>query len=125
MKYLSYGAYTELGGKLDEAAFKRHIVRACGMIDSATFARVHAMKSVPCPVKALCRDLVEYLEEADETTAPVASHSQAAGGVSESVSSSVKSTDERKTELDNMIFDYLYTVTDDNGTPLLYRGCSI
>ena len=26
--------------------------------------------------------------------------------------------------IQNMIYDYLLNVTDDNGTPLLYRGCS-
>jgi hypothetical protein len=31
--------------------------------------------------------------------------------------------DDRAAEIDNMVCDYLLMQKDDNGTPLLYRGC--
>ena len=53
----------------------------------------------------------------------VSSRSQSAGGVSESESYVTKTDVELQADIDNMISDYLMAETDDNGTPLLYRGC--
>ena len=52
----------------------------------------------------------------------VSSRSQSAGGVSESESFVVRSVEERASEVDEMLKDYLLNTTDDNGVPLLYRG---
>ena len=81
------------------------------------------MADVPQRAKTLCRDLVEYLARNDTTEIAVTSRSQSAGGVSESESYVTKTNIELQADIDNMIADYLMAETDDNGTPLLYRGC--
>ena len=124
MQYLTYDEYTEIGGILDLTAFNRNIDRACGVIDNATHNRIEYMAEVPQRAKALCRDLVEYLARCSTSDMIVSSRSQSAGGVSESESYVTKTDVELQAEIDNMIADYLMAETDDNGTPLLYRGCS-
>ena len=124
MQYLTYGEYKDIGGTLDETAFKRNIDRACAVIDNATHNRIKCMAEVPQRAKALCRDLVEYLARYSTSDMVVSSQSQSAGGVSESESYVTKTDVELQADIDNMIADYLMAETDDNGTPLLYRGCS-
>ena len=124
MRYIEYQEYLELGGVCDTAAFNRYIDRACGIIDNATRCRVYLMDGVPQGVKALCRDLVEYFANDFGSSKQVSSHNQSAGGVSESESFVIRSIEERAGEIDDMVKDYLLNEVDDNGTPLLYRGCS-
>ncbi len=124
MQYLTYQEYMDIGGELSETAFKRNIIRACAMIDNATHRRIWPMRKTPSEVRELCRDITEYLAENSVTRAPVASQSQTSGPVSESITYTVKTKDEQANDIDNMICDYLLSVSDDSGTPLLYRGCS-
>ena len=124
MIYLTYDEYSEMGGICDLTAFNRNIDRACGIIDNTTHNRIEYMDDVPQRVRVLCRDLVEYLARNDTTEIAVTSRSQSAGGVSESESYATKTADDVYSDIQNMIYDYLLNVTDDNGTPLLYRGCS-
>lgn len=123
MIYLTYTEYKEIGGTLEETAFNRNIDRACGVIDNATHNRIEYMAEVLQRAKALCRDLVEYLTRYSTSDMVVSSRSQSAGGVSESESYVTKTDVELQADIDNMIVDYLMAETDDNGTPLLYRGC--
>ena len=126
MQYLTYEEYfSQLGGKLDQTAFNRNIDRANAIIDKATFNRIEPMRGVPRQAKALCRDLVEYLAQTSDSDARLTARSQSAGNVSESESYATKSNDDMSTDIHNMISDYLGSLTDSNGTPLLYRGCSI
>ena len=124
MIYLTYEQYKEIGGALDLTAFNRNIDRACGIIDNATHNRIEYMAEVPQRAKALCRDLVEYLANDFGSSKQISNHSQSAGGVSESESFVIRSIEERAGEIDDMVKDYLLNEVDDNGTPLLYRGCS-
>ena len=124
MIYLTYEEYSNIGGICDLTAFNRNIDRACGIIDNATHNRVDCMADIPQRVKVLCRDLVEYLARYSTSDMVVSSRSQSAGGVSESESYATKTSDDVYGDIQNMIYDYLLNVTDDNGTPLLYRGCS-
>lgn len=124
MQYLDYQEYLKIGGVCDATAFNRNIDRACGIIDNATHNRIECMAEVPQRAKALCRDLVEYLARYSTSDMVVSSRSQSAGGVSESESYVTKTDVELQADIDNMIADYLMAETDDNGTPLLYRGCS-
>jgi hypothetical protein len=123
MTYLTYEEYSSMGGVLDLTAFNRNIDRACGIIDNATHNRIECMAEVPQRAKALCRDLVEYLANDFGSSKQVSNHSQSAGGVSESESFVIRSIEERAGEIDDMVKDYLLNEIDDNGTPLLYRGC--
>ena len=122
MTYLTYGEYAEMGGICDLTAFNRFSDRAFGIVDNATHNRIDYMAEIPQRVKALCRDLVEYLARNDTTEIAVTSRSQSAGGVSESESYETKTADDVYGDIQNMIYDYLLNVTDDKGTPLLYRG---
>ncbi|MDD6990166.1 hypothetical protein [Ruminococcus sp.] len=122
MIYLTYDEYNSMGGICDLTAFNRNIDRACGIIDNATHNRIEGMTDVPHRAKALCRDLVEYLARYSTSDMVVSSRSQSAGGVSESESYVTKTDTELQADIDNMIADYLMAETDDNGTPLLYRG---
>ena len=122
MTYLTYEEYKEIGGNLDETAFKRNIDRACSIIDNATYNRIGRMNTVPTQAKALCRDLVEYFADDFGSSRQISNHSQSAGGVSQSESYMIRSTEERARELDDMIKDYLLNIADEDGVPLLYRG---
>ena len=123
MTYLTYEEYSNMGGICDLTAFNRNIDRACGVIDNATHRRIECMTEVPQRAKALCRDLIEYLANDFGSSKQVSSHSQSAGGVSESESFVVRSIEERAGEIGDMVKDYLLNEVDNNGTPLLYRGC--
>jgi hypothetical protein len=122
MQYLTYEEYKEIGGTLDLTAFNRNIDRACGIIDNATQKRIDNMKSVPQMAKVLCRELVEYFASNFGSSKQISNHSQSAGGVSESESYVIRSTEERAGEIGDMVKDYLLNEVDDCGTPLLYRG---
>lgn len=124
MIYLTYEEYSNIGGICDLTAFNRFSDRAFSIIDNATHNRIDCMAEVPQRAKTLCRDLVEYLARNDTTETAVTSRSQSAGGVSESESYATKTVDDVYGDIQNMVYDYLLNVTDDNGTPLLYRGCS-
>lgn len=123
MEYLTYEEYLSLGGIYDETAFNRNIDRACATIDRYTQSRVSKMLTVPRRVKALCRDLVEcYAVHLSNAGNDIASHSQSAGTVNESVTYVTKSAEEVESEIQEMIYDHLWEITDDYGTPLLYKG---
>lgn len=123
MDYLTFEEYTSMGGIRDETAFLRNIDRACSAIDNATFNRVSTMGGIPRRIKVCCRDLVEYFStNLNVAEKGVESWSQSAGTVSESVAYSENSADDITTAVNNIIADYLSSITDDNGTPLLYLG---
>ena len=124
MQYIEYQEYLGIGGICDATAFNRYIDRACGIIDNATHNRIKCMAEVPQRVKALCRDLVEYLAtNGNVNEKDVASWSESQGPVSESLSFVTKTKEEMQTDIDGLVYDYLASETDDCGTPLLYRGC--
>lgn len=123
MQYLDYQEYLEMGGICDSTAFDRNITKATAVIDTETHKRVWDMETIPEQVKALCRDLVELYARNNMSDKVVTSHSQSAGAVSESVSYATATQEDVKQAADNLVYDYLMSVTDDNGTPLLYRGC--
>ena len=121
MQYLTYEQYTEIGGVLEMTAFNRNIDRVFGIVNNATFGRLEKMTEIPRQVRACCRELVEYLANNVEQ-GNVSSKSQSAGGVSESVSYTNKTTEDIENECANIIFDFLGSMKTDKGTPLLYRG---
>lgn len=122
MIYLTYDEYSAMGGICDLTAFNRNIDRACGFVDLHTQSRLQSVLKVSQRAKACVRDLVEYLANNVSNDKVIASKSQSAGGVSESQSYAIKTTDEMNCEMLNIVYDYLATEKDDNGTPLMYRG---
>lgn len=123
MTYLEYQEYLNIGGVCDVTTFNRNIDRACSIIDGYTYNRIENMKSIPREAKALCRDLIEYFAtNANYTENNVSSWSQSAGNVNESVTYAQTSVDDMPKSVANLVFDYLWSVVDDNATPVLYRG---
>ena len=120
---LTYDEYQMLGGVCDLTAFNRNIDRANGIVNNATQNRISTMREVPRQVKACLRDIVEYFENNNFNGTTVSSRSQSAGGVSESESYTVKTAEDISADTYAIIYDHLMSVYDDNGTPLLYRGC--
>ena len=123
MQYLTYEEYKAIGGICDSTAFNRNITKATAVIDTETHKRVWGMETIPEQVKALCRDLVELYYRNNTSEKVITSQSQSAGAVSESVSYATVTQEEVKKAADDLVYDYLMSVDDDNGTPLLYRGC--
>jgi hypothetical protein len=122
MQYLTYEQYLNIGGELEETAFKRNIDRACSFVDLHTQNRLQSVSTVSDRVMACVRDLVEYLANNVSSGKAVTSKSQSAGGVSESESYATKTNDEINCEMFNIVYDYLISENDDCGTPLMYRG---
>lgn len=119
---LTFEEYQEIGGVCDLTAFNRTIDRAKGLVNTATFGRIANMCEVPREVKVCVREIVEYLHN-NNTSQSVSSRSQSAGGVSESESYNIKNVDVQTQEIRDIMYDHLLYVYDDNGIPLLYRGC--
>lgn len=124
MEYLTYEEYQDIGGTAELTTFNRYADRAFGVIDNATFLRVKSMAEIPSSVKSLCRELIDFFVNNPAEEGEVTSHSQSAGGVSESKSFAVNSSEDKQKIINNLVYDYLYSVYDDNGTSLLYKGCS-
>lgn len=121
MRYLTYEDYQRIGGDLDSAAFERNIDRACAMIDIRTHDRLAEFESVPILAKVVCYELVNYISTYTTEKPFVSSKSQTAGGVSESETYAVKTTDDFEKDLDR-IFEPLASVKTKNGINVLYRG---
>ena len=121
MQYLTYEEYLNMGGELNETAFKRNIDRACAMIDNRTQSRLECFEKIPKIVKVVCADLVDYIANNSVNKAVVTSKSQSAGGVSESESYATKTADDYSADLDK-IFEPLGIVKTKNGISILYRG---
>lgn len=123
MEYLTFNNYVEMGGTLDNTAFNRCITRATAIIKTATHCRIDGMQTVPVEVKALCFDMVQLLSYNPPNSSILSGRSQSAGGVSESESYTVLSFDDKQMMIQALLYDYLGSICDDKGTPLLYRGC--
>ncbi len=124
MQYLTFEEYKSMGGTLEETAFNRNIIRVFSEVDGRTKRRIRKMATIPNEVKALCVDLVEYYSFNKSVGAVVSSKSVSAGPVSESESYAVKSSEDAMFDIEDLFNTYLGSVADDNGVPLLYRGCS-
>lgn len=124
MLYLTYEEYSDIGGTLNETAFKRDIDRACGFIDLCTQSRLQSLTELSARDKACVRDLVEYLSANKASGAAVTAKSQSAGGVSESESYAAKDAAQMQAEMYSIVYDYLAAEVDGNGTPLLYKGAA-
>lgn len=124
MNYIGYKEYKKIGGTLGVTVFDIYSARACLRIKQETHGRIDKMGTIPEEVKHLCRDLIEYMYHNLKTERIIASASQSQGGSSESESYVNKTPSDNEEDIKNLIYDYLASVTDDAGVPLLYRGCS-
>lgn len=119
MKYLTYDEYINMGGELEPPVFERYEYAAERAIDRETFGRIKSMLVIPNAVKMLVYELIAVNAKADISQEQVKSES--VGSWSKTYADT-NSEDIQKLRSD-MITDYLAGEADDNGTPLIYRGC--
>lgn len=115
---LPFEQYQKYGGKLEEAAYDIYGYEAERKVSAFTFGRV---KKLTEPVGRLLARLADILSEHDIAKNKVSSWSN--DGVSESYQQ-VTPQDIDK-QITDLIRDYLSGETDEDGTPLLYRGVSL
>lgn len=122
-QYLTYAEYQSYGGTASETAYPLLEFRARKRIDRLTFSRVQDMAEVPEAVKLCMMSLIEIDSkmgvEAQVDNPVVTSFST--DGYSESYGKALSVKDADKTMFAS-IRSVLWGETDDEGTPLLYRG---
>lgn len=122
--YIDYVYFQEHGGTsgFTCATFTRDEFRARKLVDRLTQGRVAKMKAVPEAVKLLMVELIQM--EGTQGAAlldsqPVTSFSN--DGYSETYADPLTADRIKELETD-LILQYLFGETDDNGVPLLYLG---
>lgn len=124
MVYLTYEEYVGYGGTLGEAEFTLLEFRARKKIDEWTDCRVQNMASVPEAVKLCMMQAITYEQtygvEAQAASPLLASFNT--DGYSESYGSMTEQNSQAVAGLYRSVSSMLYGETDDEGTPLLYRG---
>lgn len=122
-QYLTYAEYHSYGGTTSETAFPMLEFRARKRIDRLTASRVQNMVTVPEAVKLCMMSLIGIDSKAGaeaQVDNPVVT-SFNTDGYSESYGKALSVEDADKT-MSASIRSMLWGETDDNGTPLLYRG---
>lgn len=130
MQYLTYDEYMRFvsdvpsAAQLTESAFKIAEFRARKTIDYWTDSRVQKMEKVPEAVKhcivAIIKLDSKYGAEAQIENPLLSSFNT--DGYSESYGSAADQQTTAKRAVGDCISQWLYGETDDDGTPLLYRG---
>lgn len=122
-QYLTYAEYRSYGGTASNTDFTMLEFRARKRIDRLTASRVQNMVTVPEAVKLCMMSLIGIDSKAGaeaQVDNPVVT-SFNTDGYSESYGKALSVEDADKT-MSASIRSMLWGETDDNGTPLLYRG---
>lgn len=119
--YLTHQEYQDMGGTLDSAAFFRWEYSARALVDQHTFKRVSRMATTPESVKRLMVELIGMAERQGKEQETPSVTSFSTDGYSESYAKPMTAI-EAANAMTALIVQYLSGETDDNGTPLLYRG---
>lgn len=122
-QYLTYAEYQSYGGTASNTDFTMLEFRARKRIDRLTASRVQSMATVPEAVKLCMMSLIGIDSKAGaeaQVDNPVVT-SFNTDGYSESYGKAL-SVDEADKTMSISIRSMLWGETDDNGTPLLYRG---
>ena len=124
MAYLTYEEYQGYGGTLTEQEFTMMEFRARKRIDYWTDSRVQNMAAVPEAVKLCMMQAITYEQtygvEKQAENPLLASFTT--DGYSESYGSMTEQNSQAVNGLYRSVSTLLYGETDDEGTPLLYRG---
>ena len=125
-QYLTFEEYTELGGTSSEQDFRLLEFRALKRIDRQTFSRVQDMQTVPEAVKLCMMSLIDIDSkvgvEAQVKNPVVTSFNT--DGYSESYGKALSAAD-ADGQMSASIRSMLWGETNDEGVPLLYRGCDV
>ena len=123
--YLTHQEYTNYGGSaVSQTQFPTAEFKARKRIDYLTDCRVQNMATVPDAVK-LCMTSIINADAAAGADALASSPLVASfntDGYSESYGGATEQQAAMQAALNRQIKELLYGETDDNGTPLLYRG---
>lgn len=133
--YLTYSDYQSFGGTLDETTFNDLEFEAASLVDWYTFNRLQAETNPPEALKRCMYKLIQYII-AQQQVNGVSGDSGASGGVSAGIASqsndgvsvsynilSAKDIVENgKTQMGQIIKQYLSFVTNSLGQKVLYRG---
>lgn len=122
-KYLTYEEYQNYGGTSSLQDFTQLEFRARKRIDYLTASRVQDMETVPEAVKLCMMSLMDVDSKAGveaQVSSPVVT-SFNTDGYSESYGKALGVEDANRA-MSASIRSMLWGETDDNGTPLLYRG---
>lgn len=125
--YLKYDDFKEMGGVLDETAFKTHARKAEYMLNSQSAGRtgkrintlINAGEGVPQAVKDCIYELICYLSVNAVGSKKITSESQSLGGQSESVSYAMVTEEQVNAECENIIYGTMFGGGCGN---LLYLG---
>ena len=126
-QYLTYEEYQSYGGKLSETAFPAAELRARKQMDRLTASRVAAMETVPEEVRLAMMSLIRANQAtaADTLADNPLIQSFNNNGYSESYGSAADQLAVIRESAEGEAVALLYGVTDDRGTPLLYRGLDL
>jgi len=133
--YLTYTEYQEMGGTLDETTFNDLEFEARSLVDWYTFNRLQKEATFPEAVQRCMYKLIQYIvvqqqvngigansAENDNTGAGIASQSNDGVSVSYNVLSARDVVDNSKTQMGQIVQQYLSAVVNSLGQKVLYRG---
>lgn len=123
--YLTFEEYTAYGGSaVTQEQFPTAEFKARKRIDYLTDSRVLAMETVPEAVKLCMTSIInaDAAAGADALASTPLVASFNTDGYSESYGGATEQQAAMQAALNRQIKEMLYGETDDNGTPLLYRG---
>lgn len=129
-KYIDYNDYVMLGGTLEVAEFQRACAKACAELDYHTFGRLRGVMNTSDAVKMCMVELIDVCAYAN-----VQYGNGQSGPMVSSTNDGVSVTYGAPNMLDwnakiypqrvrAIINTYLANERTEDGTPLLYRGCS-
>ena len=133
--YLSYADYQNMGGTLDETTFNDVAFEAASLIDWYTFNRLQNDTEYPEAVKRCMYSIIKYVIAQQQVSgiasdnannsgvnAGIVSHSN--DGVSESfnILSAKDVIDAGKSQIKQLVNQYLSSVVNSLGQKVLYRG---
>lgn len=133
--YLTYSDYQSFGGTLDETTFNDLEFEASAVVDWYTFNRLQAEENPPVALKRCMYKLIQYII-AQQQVSGIAGDSASNGGVAAGIASQSNDgvsasynilsardvVENSKTEMGQIIKQYLSAVVNSLGQKVLYRG---
>ncbi len=133
--YLTYTEYQEMGGTLDETTFNNTEFEAESIVDWYTFNRLQKETTFPEALKKCIFAIMQYIvaqqqvngvatdaAQNDNAGAGIASQSNDGVSVSYNILSARDVVENSKTQIGQIVKQYLWSVVNSLGQKVLYRG---
>ena len=121
--YLTYEEYKSFGGILDEGDFTRYEYEAQMRLEHETHKRIYNVdEETRTVIKECILRVLEILKEESSQILGEKVLKFSHDGLSESFQ--LPAADDYSKKLSGIICDFLGELSDQNGVPLLYRGCT-